>query len=189
MKPSKPRQAANLPPLWILAEGAMANRDVSHGRPVPVLIVDSASVPAFDEVIRSHQYLAPGDVRTDWGTDEQNANIMLALKFERPIVAECAVVFKMPLHAGLVDQILIARGVYLQTGKPGDRVATTLDSPRLLAEVVDHPKFAAYWEYLYPRIIARRLREEEKLSRKEAKAIAQRFVEEWREKFGHFRMS
>lgn len=189
MRPKGPKVKASLPVVHIVGDGAMANADISHGRVVPWLIVETRAVPELPEIINAHATGLPGDILTDWGEAAawRDSRLLLHLKFVRPISSEFAIVFEMPKHAGLVDQAVTSRAVYLQAGNVGDRVTTTPDAPRLLVEVARHDAFARRWEYLFPRIMAKQLRSEYGVSSSESRRLGAEAVVEWR-KFGTFRM-
>src|SRR3989442_15728179 len=51
--------------------------------------------------------------------------------------------FDIEKYGGLVDQIIHSEGVYIQPGRPGDRLSTTFDNPRVLAEVTSRAFLAA----------------------------------------------
>jgi hypothetical protein len=54
-----------------------------------------------------------------------------------------------PRRAGLVDQVLTARGLYLQQGVEGDRTSTTQDHTLVFVEVPS-TDFAGRWEKVFP---------------------------------------
>jgi len=58
-----------------------------------------------------------------------------------------------PRRAGLVDQVLAARGLYLQQGAEGDRMSTTQDHTRVLIEVPS-TDFARRWEKVFSGLVA-----------------------------------
>jgi hypothetical protein len=85
----------------------------------------------------------------------------------------------------VVDQIIQAQGVYLQPGRPGDRLATTLDKGKILVEVPSR-NFRAEWDRIFSKQLGKKFRKEG-LSRQEAKRATESFLKEWRQ-FGALRM-
>ena len=66
--------------------------------------------------------------------------------------------FELEEQGILVDQILWAKGVYLQPGRPGDRLAATSDNPRILVEVPANGAFAKRFRSLRKKALFRRFR-------------------------------
>jgi len=54
-----------------------------------------------------------------------------------------------------VDQIIHSEGVYIQPGRPGDRLSTTFDNPRVLAEVPSR-EFQAEWDRMLRKAMRKR---------------------------------
>jgi len=177
---------ANLLPLRIIADGAMASRGVGDGRMAPLVIVDSTRWPEVNEIVRLHEHLPPGDATTQWGSRGRSRKIALFLQFSRPMSINLLLEFDLPAQAGLVDQIITAKCLYLQPGSDGDRLAATLDRPRILIEM-PLTVFEYRWEKILHSSIAADLRQKG-LSRRDAREAAKEFVQEWRKQFGRFRM-
>jgi hypothetical protein len=188
VKPKGPRVKASLPAVYIVGDAGMAHTDVSHGRIVPLLIVDAKNVPSLVEIIRAHQHDQVGEVSTDWGESaDKKDTLCLKVEFLRPISCEFAIVFDMPKYACLVDMILASRAAYVQVGAAGDTLVSTVDEPRIILEIQKSEKFAERWEYLFPRIAAKQLRAEKGMSRSDAKEWGTWMVHEWR-RVGRFRL-
>jgi hypothetical protein len=69
-----------------------------------------------------------GDVKAGWGrpnTFFDTGIVSLILTFEKPSRCLILLRFDIEKYEGLVDQIIHSQGVYIQPGRPGDRLSTT----------------------------------------------------------------
>jgi len=145
----------------IVGDAAIIAKKLADGRLLPVLILDTRSRPEVAELIRVHEYLPPGDVRSQWAVSRDSDDlVMLHLSFTHPVEVEVLLVFSIERQAILVEALLRGGGVWLQAGLPGDRLATTPDAHRLLVEVPEM-NFRQPWEEALnermTRVMARRL--------------------------------
>lgn len=140
------RHPSEKDPVPIAGDGMVATAIQSYGLWIPVLILDTSSRPDFETLVHAHGELGPGDAISGWSFKTRFglgfAAPKLVLRFTKP--SQCVVIVKFDLESQgiLVDQILWAKGVYLQPGRPGDRLATTFDTPRILVEVTANGAFA-----------------------------------------------
>lgn len=173
-------------PLRIVGDGLIGTQGVGDGRMIPVLILDTAERPDVPQYLALHAHSGAGDVRVQWGQLPQFADtIILILTVLRPAELTILIAFELPKkHGVLVDQILRAKGLYLQAGSPGDRLANTMDRPRVLVEVAD-TNFQAHWEKIYYKFTVARLRKEG-LTRTDAKRVAKQAITAMRD-VGDFR--
>jgi hypothetical protein len=171
------------PPIPIVSDAAIATDAIGDGRFVPVVIMDTTARPDITEMIEVHEKFPPGDVISAWGSINSGPrdHIALFLHFQRPIVAGLALNFDLSRQGTVVDLALRARAIYLQAGKPGDRLHASLDAPRMVAELNgEMPQ--RRWDELWTTAIKHRLRAEG-FRNGEAKRVAARLVEETRNKF------
>jgi hypothetical protein len=174
-------------PVPIVADAAIATGIIGDGRLIPLIILDASERHDLEELIRVHQYLRPGDVVSQWATIEDGSGrIALLLTFEKPMSMTVLIAFDMTKYGGLIDQIIRAKGLYIQAGKAGDRLIHNPDKPKLILEIPD-TGFSRTWDGLLRKSVVKRMREAG-LSRREAKDAARLIIIEWR-KFGDFRMS
>ena len=157
---------------------------------MPVLILDTTSRPDIDTMVLAHGELGSGDATSLWPSQRSwfgVQSLRLVLRVTKP--SECVIIveFDIERQGVLVSQILHAQGVYIQPGRPGDRLAGTLNSPRILVEVPLNREFRQRWEQLFAKAILRRFRREG-LSRAAAKQATKTFTARWRDIF-HRRMS
>ena len=174
------------PPLLTVADAAIGVGAVGEGRLIPLAIVDSTARPDLEELVRVHQFTPPGDVESQWMSIEGNdERIGLLLSFQRPSKLTTLLEFTIPEKAFLVDQILTAKGLYLQPGRTGDRFITTRDAPRILVEI-PATSFKQIWDEMYYRRVVKDMRKRG-LNRQQAKKAAADFLKEMRE-FGQLRI-
>ncbi|MEU9899668.1 hypothetical protein ACIBCS_42225 [Streptomyces phaeochromogenes] len=167
-------------PLEVVGDAAIASHLVGDGRFIPVLIVDTATRPELDELVRVHQYLNSGDCQCQWGTNLIDKNqVILHLEFIRPIKAAVTIGLDIPSQGILVDGILMAQALYLLPGRPGDRFIEKQESPKILVEV-PRGDFGDAWEKLV-RHVLRRVFRNRGLSRPEARVATEEMISKTRE--------
>ena len=172
-------------PVPIVSDGLVARQDLGEGRMVPAIILDTSARPDIEGVVQAHLHLGSGDIRTHWPAERwrrRHRVVRLVLEFRRP--SRCVVFLEFDLEAQgiLVDQILHARGLWIQTGRQGDRLKNLLDCPALLVEVPSSREFRRAWEPLLQKAMIRRFRRRG-LGRARAKRAGRRLVARWRETF------
>lgn len=170
----------------IVANALMSTAMVADGRMLPVLIVDTSERPDIHEYIRVHANAPTGDVRVQWAHAAELDTVILLLSFERPLVMQLRIAFRLAAHQGiLVEQILAMGGFYLQAGRDGDRLKTTMDRQRIIIEAPD-TGFRPIWDKLFHKHTMKVL-QERGLGRAQAKAAAHETIALMR-KTGEFRM-
>ena len=117
----------------------IATEGVGEGRSIPLFIVDKDQRPDIAEMIRIHQHVSvPGDHASQWGwIPGHEGTIALIIQFTRPAELNAILEFDIEKQGGIVDAIIGARALYLQSGVDGDRLITTLTNPRILVEIGD----------------------------------------------------
>jgi hypothetical protein len=145
-------RAYQLKPITIVNDGAIATAGTALGRLVPLLILDSSDRPDIADVIEAHTVQSAGDVDAVWGNPtgskaDQGILVHLILHFIRPIDSYLIIGFDNR-RSGLVDQIVRSRLVYIQGGRPGDRLSNRFDASRILVEVRD-TGFEEIWERMF----------------------------------------
>src|SRR5262245_50724883 len=133
------RTAAEAVSVPIVADAAIATGGIAEGRLLAVLILDTSQRPDIDELVRLHEYMPPGDVGCQWASLHgiNDDSIALVLEFERPAELKVILEFEVRERGALVDLILRGRGFYLQPGRPGDRLKTAFERPRILVDIPD----------------------------------------------------
>ena len=170
-----------------MADAAIATETLGYGRLIPLVILDTSDRPDLEEFIRIHQYSGPGDVNSQWATLEDGSDrVGLVLTFSGPMDLTVALAFDPDKQGGLVDQIIHAKGLYLQAGRPGDRLIKNPNAPKIIANIPD-TGFAKVWEDIFFHAAVKRARASG-LGKRQAKEVAREFITQWR-KFGNFRMA
>lgn len=174
-------------PVPIVADAAVSTRGALGGRLVPLVILDTSDRPDIDELIRIHQAATtPGDVKTQWAErDGRGGHIALILTFVRPSEAIVILEFDIAKQGILVEQILTAKGLYIQSGRIGDRLIKDLGRPKILLEVAD-TGFRKDWDRLFQKYLTKHFRAKG-LGRSDAKQAALSAIAELR-KLGSIRM-
>ncbi len=180
------RDATEADPVPIVADGAMATALWGEGRMIPVLIIDTSTRPDVENFITS-QYWAEivGDTESSWSFKKRPRSLprpILLLNFIKPSQCLLMIEFDLPRQGVLVDQILWSHGVYLQPGRPGDRLATTLKNPRITVEVPPNEIFRGEFENVYKKAVFRHLRSEG-MSRAHAKQAVNAYLRIQRDVF------
>jgi hypothetical protein len=170
----------------IVGDAAIATPGVGHGRLIPLIILDTTSRPDLAEVIKAQVHLPAGEVIVQWGVlPKRHDHIVLFLEFQRPTERAAVVEFNIVKQGILVEHILQSNGLYIQAGKPGDRLKHDLNQPKMLIEVPD-TGIRTRWDKLYFDAVVDRARKDG-LSRRDAKEAARVFIGEIRE-LAKFRM-
>jgi hypothetical protein len=177
------RHPADAEPVPIVADAVIATVVVGDGRMIPLLILDTSTRPDIEDMVMAHKHLhGQGDVGAQWGrpnTFFDTGIVSLILTFEKPSRCRILLRFDIGKYGGLVDQIIRSQGVYIQPGRPGDRLITRFGNPRILAEVPSR-EFQPEWDRMLRKAMRKRLQREHGLSRSEATVATEKFIEEWR---------
>ncbi len=161
----------------IVADGSIAIVGVGDGRMFPLVILDTTERPDIDAAIAAHDHGPPGDVRVQWGRlPHREETVTLILTLLRPVEAVVMVEFDLNKNHGvIVEQILQNRGLYVQPGRPGDRLKDDPQKPKIIVEVAD-TGFKVTWDKLFLAHAALKLRRKG-MKRGEAMRAAKEVVE------------
>jgi hypothetical protein len=170
-----------------VADAAIATETFGYSRLIPLVILDTSDRQDVEEFIRVHQYSGPGDVISQWATlKDGSGRIGLVLTFSGPMNLTVILAFDPGKQGGLVDQIIHAKGLYIQAGRPGDRLFKNLNAPKVIANIPE-TGFGVVWEKLFFKAAVKRARADG-IGRRQAKEAAREFITQWRE-FGNFRIN
>ena len=180
------RDAAEALPVPIIADGAIATVRWGEGRTIPVLIIDTSTRPDLENFVTSQYWTEiVGDAESIWSFKKRPRGFprpLLLLNFTKPSRCLLIIEFDIPRQGVLVDQIIWSHGVYLQPGRPGDRLSTTLENPRLIVEVPPNEIFRGEFESVYKKSIFRQFRREG-MSRTHAKKQVNSYLRKQRDVF------
>ena len=173
-------------PVPIVSDPIMATKGIGQGGFIPVLILDTSDRQDIETMVEAHRYLGSGDVLCNWTIKKRPFGLdcpRLVLQITKP--SKCVVIIEFDLAKNqgvLVDQILWAQGVYLQPGRPGDRIATTYNTLRILVEMPTNEAFQARFRLLHEKAIVQSFRKRG-LSRGQSKRAARRVLKKFRDIF------
>ncbi|WP_204036550.1 hypothetical protein [Micromonospora qiuiae] len=146
-----------------------------------MVIIDTTIRPELDELVRLHRHLPPGDVTYRWGQAERDEDLIsLSLSFVRPIAVRAALMFSIEQEGIIVDNALNSRAIYLQPGRPGDRLKHDPHRPKILIEVADDD-FRERWEDIVVRRLAKVIRRRSRIPREGARWLAGQWLARSRE--------
>jgi hypothetical protein len=192
MKLKRPQKWQRLHPgaegqlLKIVSDAAIASRRIGDGRLIPLVILDTTNRRDMDEYIRVHQHLPPGDVESQWGKiQDSTGRVILFVSFKRPAELLANIEFNIVKQGTLVDQILLANCLYIQSSLAGDRFSKNPSAPKVLLEIPD-TGFGKPWDKIFYEHIVKDMRNSG-VPRRTAKRAAREFIDGWRE-FGQMRM-
>jgi hypothetical protein len=154
-----------------VAQAAIANEAIGDGRLLPLVILDTTNFPDLVDLFTAHETSPPGDADTTWVTlDDFIDHVGLVIQFKRPFETYFVVDFDLAEYGPAVDLAIRGRAIFLQTGKPGDRLYRAMNAPRIIVEIgAEIPK--EDWEKIWLKAIRNQLRKQG-LNRAEAKRQA-----------------
>jgi hypothetical protein len=163
--------------LKIISNAAISRLHFANGKNVPLIIVDTTDLLEVERAMLTHSTVKDGHVNTQWGKSTDNKYITLVFSFLDPVPVDFFVSFNVESQGGLVDLIIHSQLLYLQPGKPGDRLSSTMDSPRLLVEIPSR-QFKKEWDLIFQRVMEKRFIKMG-LKKKDAKKAVLEFHNEW----------
>jgi hypothetical protein len=174
-------------PVPIVSDAAMSSIGVADGRLLPLVIIDTSNRPDIEDAIKVHKHLGPGDAESVWlkPSSRDDTRIGLFLSLTKPSRCIVLLEFDIASMGSLVDLIVHGRGLYLQSGRTGDRLKTTMDKERILVEVPSKG-FQEEWNKIYHRTIEKVFRRRG-VNKQEAKRMAEELITSLR-KVGSFRL-
>lgn len=167
-------------PVPIVSDAIIATTGVADGKLIPLVIVDTTLRPDIDDTVKAHASLGPGDVTSYWSRPSRwhTWKVTLILDFLQPAACIVALECDVGQKGGLLDAIVQAQGLYLQPGRPGDRLRDKLEAPRILVEVSSR-EFRQTWDQILQDGLTRRFRREG-MSKRDAKRHALETIARWR---------
>src|SRR5436305_870122 len=134
-------------PVPIVSDALMLSVGIAEGRAIPVLILDTSTRSDIEDLVRAHEHLGSGDATTGFGSAGllRRRLLRLFIQFHRPQRCVILLEFNVARNGGVIDQIVQSELMYIQPGKPGDRLTYTMDHPRVSVEVPSE-SFKPFWE-------------------------------------------
>jgi len=153
-------------PVKIVSDAAISSVEVTDGRFIPVLIIDTSERPDIDELVKFHDLTPSGDVRCTWGsnlaykwkkTPIDLSKVALFLEFERPCETFINIEFDVLKNGAVIDTILASKIFYLQPGRKGDRFSHDINRPKIGVEVPD-TGFGELWDKLWHKSLVKKFK-------------------------------
>jgi len=140
-----------------------------------LLILDTRERPDITAAIMNHASFPEGDVKTAWGKlKDGRSDVALFLQLQRPTEVFIAIEFVLPQQGILVEHILMARALYIQSGEPGDRLIKDLDRLKMIVGVPD-TGFRPTWDRMFARSVQSKFRAQG-LNRADAEAATREYI-------------
>lgn len=153
---------------------------------LPLVILDTTKRPDLIDLFNAHDKLPPGDADTTWASlDESSSHLALLLEFKKPFETVAIINFELTGDGIAVDLAMRGRAIYLQAGKPGDRLHRAMEAPRIIVEIGAEMS-KVEWEAIWQKAIRKRLRAEG-VGRAESKRLSPEFMERMRSTLKQFR--
>ena len=70
-------------PVRIVADAAIATRNLNEDRLIPLVILDTTERPDIEELIRIHAYITPGDVMIQWAKLKNSEGTIVLILFQK----------------------------------------------------------------------------------------------------------
>ncbi len=166
-------------PVQIVSNASIASHGTGNGRMIPLIIINTANRTDIEEFVKQHEYSKSGDMSTIWGkTHDKKYTLVLYLAAKRP--SECEIILEFDLFNqwALVDLIISAQSLYLQPGRPGDRLSNKYNAPKILVEVPSKD-FEKEWNKILLECLIKDLKRE-KFRPKDAGELSRKIIEETR---------
>lgn len=174
------------PILKVVSDGILSSTEIGEGRFMPYLVIDASDHAEISELIKLHKKTSPGDTIMQW----TKANIIFKPKllifkivFTKPMKITFGIEFILNDQFALVDGILQSKGLYLQTGKKGDKVSEFKNESIILE--VPSMGFEKDWDVILLDILKAFYRKKS-ISKKESIIFARQHIKSMRE-FWNFR--
>jgi hypothetical protein len=161
-------------------EGVLSSEGVGEGRIIPVIVLNVEENRDIVDLIKSHYSVPSGDVTMTWVQDLFNRKeLILKMSFSRPMQIEFGIRFDLTKDLTLIDGIVQSKGLYLQTGKKGDKVSHKLNDEKILVEVPDLG-IRDFWNSLMQKRLIEKYRKKG-FSKKESTKVAIQHINSIRE--------
>lgn len=171
-------EAEVVPVVW---SAVVAVKGRGDGRMIPVLILDTTKRPDIDAMVKVHSHLGSGDAISAWSFPSRWAGqtIRLVITTMRPTRCTMVIAFDLLSEwAGVVDQIMMTQAVYIQPGRPGDRLVTTVEHAKILVEIPTR-EIREEWDRIYRRAPVAKFKRIG-MHRAQARQAADEIVKRWR---------
>ncbi|MDU7251950.1 MAG: hypothetical protein E6274_06410 [Clostridium sp.] len=163
--------------LDIVSDASITSAHIANGKNIPLIILDTTNYQDIEQAILFHASVEHGRVSTIWGKSVNNNVVTLSITLINPVPVEFVVAFDVQKQGGLIDLIINSQLLYIQPGKPKDRLYNTMNAQRLIIEVPS-THFVNQWEKQFTKVMTKYFRKKG-LSKKAAKNATIDLHNEW----------
>lgn len=163
--------------LGIVSDATISSVHIANEKNIPLIILDTTNHQDIEQAISFHDGIETGRVNTIWGKSIDNKIVTLKIDLIKPVPKEFVVAFDIQKQGGLIDLIINSQLLYIQPGKPKDRLSNTMKAQRLMIEVPS-THFEGEWKKLYCEVMFKYFRKQG-LSKKAAKNATNALYIEW----------
>ena len=132
----------------VVSDALILQKGFADGRGLPLIIIDTTGYPQVERSIELHRNASQGEVSYVWGKTTNGKHIILRISMISPVEIEFIVLFDLHKHYELINLIIKSHLLYIQAGKPGDRLIHDMAKPKLFLEI-GSTDFDNKWESIY----------------------------------------
>lgn len=164
----------------VVSDAMIGTVALSDGRMVPLIILDTRNRPDIEDLVRAHEHFRTGDSNSMIGFPSRwrHRIVCLGINFTQPHSCGIYLEFDIVSQGVIVDQIVHSEMLYIQPGRPGDRLKHNIDAPKILVEL-PFRDFAGVWDLAWRDALTRDFRKNG-LSRRETREAVHDIIAEWR---------
>ncbi|WP_415330918.1 hypothetical protein [Clostridium perfringens] len=162
------KEIRSIKTLRIVTIGSISSTYVANGKTIPVLIVDTTEDREIEKALLLHKGIGRGKVLTSWAGSFDEKQIILCVDIIEPSPIKFKLIFEVVKNCATVDLIVNSQLLYIQPGKQGDKLKTTMSAPRIQIEVPS-THFYNEWYRIYEKNLIKYFCREKGLSKEVAK--------------------
>lgn len=163
----------------LVEEGLISHESVGEGRMIPAIVLDVENNEDIIDLLKVHESINSGDVIMNWVQDFfDRKDFILKLSFTKPMEIEFGLRFNIAEDFILIDAIIQSKGLYLRTGKKGEKISQKSDG-MILIEVPDMG-VKGIWNEMILKALTKKYKAKG-YSKKESKEIAKEHIASIRE--------
>lgn len=160
-------------------EGLRSHEGIAEGRMIPALVLDVEENQDIIDLFKVHESIVAGDVVMNWVQDFFNRKeLIFKMTFSRPMKIEFGIRFLIEEDFPLIDGIIQSKGLYLRSGKKGEKISQ-VETDTILVEVPDM-KMKVIWNEMLTKTLTKKYKSKG-YTKTESKDIAKKHIESMRE--------
>lgn len=164
----------------IVSNASIAHENMGDGRNIPLVILDTSNRPDVEILVKNHNSYGQGEVKSTWARFDKNKNMIgLHLVFKKPNECNVLLNFDITVSGVLIDLIMSSQALYIQPGRPGDRLSNTMNAERMVIEIPTD-EFRMEWENIYYTQMVKHIKKKHRVSKKKAEKITEELIKELR---------